>query len=246
MIGTIISFFGSGVFGSILGVFGNWLNQGAIRKTELMKNAHEIAMSKVQIDMMNAKTDASIKINKAKIEGAIDLQDSKIYADNIVVANQKSFSDKWIDKMFAVEGWLKYIAVPMAFCIMGPLALVDVIKGFMRPTLTLAFTAGFGYLTYVSYNILEQHGVSALTPAQAVLYFTLALDTCVMLTTTCVVWWFGDRRAAKSINRMTERRLKMSEQMREFGQLISTEEDPKDPTDGSIIVDEPIPTDEEE
>jgi len=240
MIGTIISFLGSGVFGSILGVFGNWLNQGAIRKTEQMKNLHEIAMSKVQIDILNAKTNASIKINQAKIQGAVDLQDSKIYAENIVVANQKSFSDKWIDKMFAVEGWLKYIAVPMAFCIMGPLALVDVVKGFMRPVLTLAFTAGFGYLTYVSYGILEQHGFSALTPAQAVLYFTLALDTCVMLTTTCVVWWFGDRRAAKSINRMTERRLKMNE-LTQGIQL--TEEAPEEPP---VIVDEPTPTDEEE
>jgi hypothetical protein len=213
MIGTILSFFGSGVFGSIIGVFGNWLNQRAIRKTEELKNAHEIAMSEVQIKMFSAQTDASIKINKAKIEGTIDLQDSKAYATTLVAANQKSFSDKWIDKMFAVEGWLKYIAIPLAFCIMGPLALVDIIKGFMRPVLTLAFTAGFGYLTYTSYYILKQKGFAALTPAQAVLYFTLALDTCIMLTTTCVTWWFGDRRAAKSINRMTEQRLRLNEAM---------------------------------
>jgi len=215
MIGTILSFFGSGVFGSIIGVFGNWLNQRAIRKTEELKNAHEIAMTEVQIKMFEARTDASIKINKAQIEGTIDLQDSKAYATTLVVANQKSFSDKWIDKMFAVEGWLKYIAIPMAFCVMGSLALVDVLKGFMRPTLTLAFTAGFGYLTYVSYGILQQKGFTTLSPDQAVLYFTLALDTCIMLTTTCVTWWFGDRRAAKSINRMTEQRLKMNNAMQE-------------------------------
>jgi len=227
MIGTILSFFGSGVFGSIIGVFGNWLNQRAIRKTEELKNAHEIAMSEVQIKMFAARTDASIKINKAQIEGTIDLQDSKAYATTLVVANQKSFSDKWIDKMFAVEGWLRYIAIPLAFCIMGPLALVDIIKGFMRPTLTLAFTAGFGYLTYTSYYILKQKGFAALTPDQAVLYFTLALDTCIMLTTTCVTWWFGDRRAAKSINRMTEQRLRLNAAMLE-------------PTIG------PTPTEEEE
>ena len=215
MIGTILSFLGSGVFGSIIGVFGNWLNQRAIRKTEEMKNAHEIAMSEVNIKMFTARTDASIKINKAQIEGTIDLQDSKAYATTLVVANQKSFSEKWIDKMFEVKGWLRYVAVPLAFCIMGPLALVDIVKGFMRPTLTLAFSAGFGYLTYTSYFILKQQGFAALTPDQAVLYFTLALDTCIMLTTTCVTWWFGDRRAAKSINRMTTQRLKMNDLMRE-------------------------------
>jgi len=210
MIGTIISFLGSGVFGSVLGVVGNWLNQRAIRKTEDMKNKHEIAMAHVQIDIIKAQTDAAVKVTQAKVQGAVDLQDSKAYAATIEVANQRSFSDKWIDKMFSVTGWLRYVAVPLAFCIMGPLAAVDVVKGFMRPALTLSFTAGFGYLTYTAYFILKQKGFATLSPDQAVLYFTLALDTCIMLTTTCVTWWFGDRRAAKSIGRMTEKRLELN------------------------------------
>lgn len=209
MIGAIISFLGSGVFGSVLGVIGNWLNQRAIRKTEEMKNKHEIAMARVQIDIIEAQTDAAVKVTQAKVQGAVDLQDSKAYATTIEVANQKSFSDKWIDKMFSVTGWLRYLAVPLAFCIMGPLAAVDVVKGFMRPTLTIAFTAGFGYLAYTAYFILKQKGFAALSTDQAVLYFALALDTCIMLTTTCVTWWFGDRRAAKSIGRMTEKRLQL-------------------------------------
>ena len=211
MIGTIISFLGSGVFGSILGVFGNWLNQRQIKDTKMMGNQHEIDMARIQIEILNAKTDASIKINQAKIQGAIDLQDSKAYTTTIVMANKKSFSDKWIDKMLDVQGWLRYITIPLAFCIMGPLALVDVIKGFMRPSLTLAFTIGYGYLTYATYGILEQRGFAALTPEQAIMYFTLALDTCVMLTTTCVTWWFGDRRAAKAMNRMAEKRLSIND-----------------------------------
>jgi len=214
MIGSILSLFGSGVFGSIIGVFGNWLNQRQIRETERIKNKHEIDMAQIQIDILKAKTDASIKITQAKVQGAVDLEDSKAYATTIVVANQKSFSDKWIDKMLEMEGWLRYIAVPLAFCIMGPLALVDVLKGFMRPSLTLSFTIGFGYLTYLSYGILKQQGFASLTADQAVMYFTLALDTCIMLTTTCVTWWFGDRRAAKSINRMTEQRLAMNNALR--------------------------------
>lgn len=210
MIGTIISFLGSGVFGSVIGLVGNWLNQRAIRKTEEMKNAHEIAMVNAQIGMMKAQTDAAIKINTAKIQGAVDLQDSKAYGTVITVANEKSFSDTWVDYLFAVQGRLRYVSVPMAFFIMGPFALVDIIKGFMRPVLTLSFTIAYGYLAYTAYGILQQKGFDTLTPDQAVLYFTLAMDTCIMLTTTCVTWWFGDRRAAKSIGRMTEKRLDMS------------------------------------
>jgi len=242
MFTTILGFLGSTVFGSIIGVFGNWLNQRTILKAEKVKNEQELAVARINIEMFNAKTDASIKINKAQVEGAIDLQDSKSYATNIVVANQKSFSDKWIDKMFEVKGWLSYPATLMAVFVMGSLALVDVIKGFMRPVLTIGFTAGFGYLTYISYFILKQKGFEALTPAQAVLYFTLALDTCVMLTATCVVWWFADRRAAKSINRMTERRLRMNDIVREIEEPSTPEDDPELP----VLEDEVTPTDEEE
>jgi len=210
MIGTLISFLGSGVFGSLIGLVGNWLNQRAIRSTEEMKNKHEINMAKVQIEIMKAQTDASIRITEAKVQGAVDLQDSKAYGTVITVANQKSFSDKWIDYLFEVQGWLRYVSVPMAFLLMGPFALVDIIKGFMRPLLTIAFTVGYGYLAYTAYFILKEKGFATLTTDQAVLYFTLSIDTCIMLTTTCVTWWFGDRRAAKSINRMTEKRLDLA------------------------------------
>jgi len=210
MIGTLISFLGSGVFGSLIGLVGNWLNQRAIRSIEEMKNKHEINMAKVQIEIMKAQTDASIRITEAKVQGAVDLQDSKAYGTVITVANQKSFSDKWIDYLFEVQGWLRYVSVPMAFLLMGPFALVDIIKGFMRPLLTIAFTVGYGYLAYTAYFILKEKGFATLTTDQAVLYFTLSIDTCIMLTTTCVTWWFGDRRAAKSINRMTEKRLDLA------------------------------------
>lgn len=209
MIASILGFFGSSVFGSILGVVGNWMNQRAIRKTEEMKNAHEIAMAKVQIDIIKAKTDASVKLTQTQVQGAVDLQDSKTFAGNIIVANQPTFSNEWINKLLAVEGGLKYVAMPLAFCIMGPMALVDIIKGFMRPTLTIGFTVAFGYLSYTAYHILQAKGLETLSTDQAVLYFTLSMDTCIMLASTCVTWWFGDRRAAKSIGRMTEQRLRL-------------------------------------
>ncbi|MGD9157242.1 MAG: hypothetical protein PVG39_02440 [Desulfobacteraceae bacterium] len=210
---SILNILGSGVFGSLVGLLGNWLNQSQIRKTKEMENNHEIAMAKVRIEVLNAETNASIKINEAKVQGAVDLQDSKAYAKTIVIANEKSFSDKWIDKMLDVTGWFRYITIPLAFMIMGPLAFVDVLKGFMRPTLTIAFTTGFGYLTWASYSILKTKGIATLTPDQAATYFMLAIDTCVMLTTTCVTWWFGDRRVAKAIARMTEKRLSMNDKL---------------------------------
>ena len=176
-----------------------------------MENPHEENMARIQIDVLRAQTDASIKITQAKVQGAVDLQDSKAYGTTIVMANQKSFSDRWMDKLLEQEGKLRYFTIPMAFMIMGPLAFIDVLKGFMRPVLTLGFTAGYAYLMYICYDILKGAEFKTLTAEQAVMYFTLGVDTCVMLTTTCVTWWFGDRRAAKAINRMAEKRLAMND-----------------------------------
>lgn len=216
MIGSILSFLGSGVFGSVIGVVGNFLTQWQVKKQKQMENAHEVAMAKVQIDILRAQTDASIKIKQAEVQGAVDLQDSKAYGTTLVVANQKSFSDRWIDRLLNVEGWFKYITIPLAVFMIGPLVLVDIIKGFMRPTLTMGFAIGFAYLMHVCYGILENSQFGALTAQQAVMYFTLGVDTVIMLTTTCVTWWFGDRRAAKALHRMAEKRLAMNDKMPEI------------------------------
>jgi hypothetical protein len=207
MIGTLLSFLGSTAFGSITGLIGNYINQRQIRKNKEMEYSHEIKMAGVQIEILNAKTDAAVKINVAKIEGAVELEESEAYTTNIVMANKESFSDKWLDKLLATEGWFRFFTIPLACFLMLGFAIVDVVKGLMRPALTLAFTGVFGYITWLSYGIMQTKGFETLSPAQAVLYFTLAVDTCVMLTATCVTWWFADRRMAKSLQKMYQNRL---------------------------------------
>lgn len=211
MLGAILGFLGSTAFGSITGVIGNFINQWQLRKAKKLEMDHEIAMAKVQIDILKAKTDASIKITEAQVKGAVDLEESKAYTANIVVANQDSFSDEWLDKLLETQGWYRLFTLPLASFLMLGFALVDIIKGFMRPSLTLFFTAAFGYITYVSYGILKARGFATLTPDQAVLYFSMAVDTCAMLTSTCVTWWYADRRMAKSLQQMYQKRLGIEE-----------------------------------
>jgi len=207
MIGTILGFLGSTAFGSITGLVGNYINQRQLRKNKQMEYEHEYKMADVNIKVLTAKTDAAIKINIAKIEGAVELEESKAYTTNIVMANKESFSDKWLDKLLETEGWFRLFTLPLACLLMLGFAIVDIVKAFMRPALTTAFTGVFGYITYVSYGIMQAKGFDTLSPAQAVLYFTLAVDTCVMLTATCVTWWFADRRMAKNLQKMYQQRL---------------------------------------
>lgn len=207
MLGFLASIFGSGVFGSLIGLVGNFLNQIQQKKQMAMKYKHEIDMATVQIDLLKAKTDASIKITQAQVQGAVDLQDSQAYTHSIKVGNEKTFSDKWMDYLLNQTGWLKYIAVPAGFILMLLFALVDVLKAFMRPGLTLYFTVLSTLITIMAYNILQTDTMEVITQTKALTIFMVAVDTAIMLTTTCVTWWFGDRRMAKFLMRMNASKL---------------------------------------
>lgn len=207
MFGAILSAITSGALGTIFGGIGNLINQWFQQKQIKMKYQHEKDMAEVQIKMLNAQTDASIKIAEAKVKGALELEEAKGYSYSQQVGNQKNFSDQWMNILLQQDGWLRYLSVPGAFVLMCLFAVVDFLKALMRPGLTLYFTVLSSLLTWKSYQIIQSGGFSAITEEQAVLYFTIAVDTCIMLTTTCVTWWFGDRRMAKFLARMNESRL---------------------------------------
>lgn len=204
MFGFLARLLGSGLIGSFLGLFGNAINQFFQMRQQKSKNEHEKDMARIQIEILTAKTDASIRMTEAKVQGAVDLQDSKAYAESIVVGNQKSFSDKWMDKMLDQTGWLQYFSVPAGFVIMFLFACVDVLKAFMRPGLTLYLTVLTSGITYMLYMILDASSVSWLTANKAAIMLTSIVDTIVMLTTTCITWWFGDRRMAKFLMQMNQ------------------------------------------
>lgn len=215
MLGTILSALTSGALGTIFGGIGNLINQWFQKKQIEMKYKHEVDMARVQIDILNARTDAAIKITKAEVEGKIDLEEAKAYSHSQVVGNQKHFSDAWMEKFLEQTGVMRYVSVPAAFILMCLFALIDFLKGIMRPGLTLYFTVLSSIITFKSYQILQAGGFYALNEEQAVLYFTIAVDTCIMLTTTCVTWWFGDRRMAKFLARMNESRLEINEKKKD-------------------------------
>jgi hypothetical protein len=207
MFGAIVSALTSGVLGTIFGQLGNLVNQWFQKKQIEMKYKHEKDMAKINIDMLRAKTDASIKIVQAEVQGKVDLADAGAFAYSQQVGNQRNFSDKWMDSLLSQEGWLRYISVPAAFMLMCLFAIVDFLKALMRPGLTLYFTTLSSLLTWKCYDIIQKANFEAITQEMAVLYFTIAVDTCIMLTTTCVSWWFGDRRMAKFLSKMNESRL---------------------------------------
>jgi hypothetical protein len=195
------------ILGGVTGLVGNIITAWSNFKTQKLKNEHDEAMYSFKIQELGAKTDAAIKITEAKISGAVELADSEAYKASQTEGNKQSFSDSWIDKLFSVEGWLSYIATPVAVLLAMLLGSVDVLKGIMRPGLTLYLTAVTTWLTWTAYGILQQVGAN-MTSQQALDIYNQVTSIVIYLTVSCVTWWFGDRRIAKFLMRLDDGNIK--------------------------------------
>lgn len=195
------------ILGGITGLFGNIITAWSNFKTQKLKNEHDEAMYQFKIQELGAKTDAAIKITEAKIAGAVELADSEAFKVAQQEGNKQSFADSWIDKLFSVEGWLSYLATPVAVILAMLLGCVDVLKGIMRPGLTLYLTGITTWLTWTAYGILQQVGAS-MSSQQALDIYEQVTSIVIYLTVSCVTWWFGDRRIAKFLMRLNDGNIK--------------------------------------
>jgi len=112
-------------------------------------------------------------------------------------------SEKWIDKLFSVEGWIKYISIPVAVLIAFLFGMVDFLKALMRPGLTMYLTGCTTWITYMAWEIMQKYGTE-ITSIQAVDLFDQVTSIIIYLTVSSVTWWFGDRRTAKFLMRLND------------------------------------------
>ena len=122
-------------------------------------------------------------------------------------ASQPMFAEKWIDKLFSVEGKFgRFFAIPVAVIIAMGFAFVDWLRGFMRPALTLYLTGVTTVLTWMAWKMMQEHGLAGMTTTQAIATYTQVTTMVIYLTVSCVTWWFGDRRMAKFLTTLNNKK----------------------------------------
>jgi hypothetical protein len=194
------------ILGGVTGLVGNIVTGIMNYKTMKVKNEHEQKMVGLNTNAMLAKAKMQIEITKNRIAGEVELADSEAYKINQEKANEPSFSEKWIDKLFAVEGKvIRWFAITAAVLIAVGFGFVDWLRGFMRPAITMYLTAMTTVVTWMAWDILQAHGLQTMTVVQALEIYNQVIDIVIYLTVTCVTWWFGDRRMAKFLTSMDKR-----------------------------------------
>jgi hypothetical protein len=200
------------ILGGLTGIVGTALTSIMNFKTQKLKNEHEINLIRAQTAAMIEESKAQIEITKTRIEGAVELADADAYIQSIKEGNKSVFNDKWIDNLFAVQGKMRYISVPVAVLIAFLFGFIEWLKQFMRPGLTAYLVIMTSWITLVSKDILTKAGVGTggITGDQAYLIFTQVVGIIIYLTVSCVTWWFGDRRVAKFLMRLNDGNTKTS------------------------------------
>jgi len=186
------------ILGGVTGLIGNVVGGIFKYKTAKLQAEHDEKMIKLETEAMVMEAKANIAITRATVEGEIEIADSKAYMHSQIAGNQKLFGQKWIDMLLGIEGKWKIITVPVAVLVSFLFGFVDFLRGIMRPALTAYLMGMATYITIWAYHIMQGAGITVSTD-QAVKIFEDTTSIIVYLTVSCVTWWFGDRRMAKTI-----------------------------------------------
>ena len=192
----------SGIIGVVTGLVGNIITSVTNFKSQKLKNIHDEKIIELETKAMLAKVEAGIKVTKAKVTGEIDKLEEKTYKENIVKANKTLLSKDVITKLFEHKG-TKWLGAILTFL----LGIVDVLKGFIRPVLTVYLVVLTSWLTYYSATILSAKE-SLLSASEASAIFSKVTDIVIYLTVSVVTWWFADRRVAKFLGRLDDGNIK--------------------------------------
>ena len=183
--------------GGLTGILGNLVTQfiGYFQKRQEQKH---------QIALMNAQTDNLIRQTEAKVKGAIDLEEMKAFSESIKAASKQPnlLPPSALDKL--LQHWWGIIPGIIISILFG---VVDILKGFMRPGITLYLATMSGYITIAAYGIVREAALTSglpLDPIEALGLLEIIVHTVLYMTSTIFGWWFGDRRSAKFMKQLME------------------------------------------
>jgi len=164
-------------------------------------NAHEIEMVKAESEAIRMEAEANIKVTQAKVEGEIELADVKAYTMSQKVGNQSLLSSEILEKLLTGNIAMRFFGAVLIFFF----GLIDILKAFMRPGLTLYLTGATTWVTYMAWKIMQANNTT-IGGKEAYELFILVVETIIYLTVSCVTWWFGDRRMAKFLTKMDRKK----------------------------------------
>jgi|AAFY01.1.fsa_nt_gi hypothetical protein len=195
-----------GFLGGITGLAGTiWSSYNKRKLAELemvdrdKQRSHDVAMVQAESDAMIAESKAQIEVVGARVSGAVELAETAAFTESLEAGRIRSFDSSYMDRLFAVEGWLRFFSVPAGVLLAIFFGLVDFIKDMARPGITFYLLGISTWITIKAWKLLDKFNGSQITATMATNIISDAIGVIFYLTVTSVTWWFGDRMAAKGM-----------------------------------------------
>jgi hypothetical protein len=194
------------VLGGITGLIGTiWSSHNKRKlyaleiKDKAGRRSHELAMVKAESDATIAESRAQIEVVSARVSGAVDLAETEAFTQSLGSIQANFFDASYMERLFAVEGRLRYLAVPAGILLALFFGTLDLVKGSARPGITFYLLGISTWITIKSWQLLDKINPSQITAKMATGITSDAVGIIFYLTVTSVTWWFGDRMAAKGM-----------------------------------------------
>lgn len=177
------SVLGGGVTGLLGAVVTKWSDYKT-KKLEIEASrerfAHEVAMRKVDAELMAQEFAARVKVAETEAAGREAVADAEAFK-TALTNEPKRYSDA--DKVTVGQNW--------AFVVL------DLIRGSVRPLLTV-YLCAITTMVYMQARALIGPGGAAIPADEAVGLLRLIVNTVLYLTSSAVLFWFGTRQSRKA------------------------------------------------
>ena len=181
--------------GGLTGLLGNVVTTIFSFVNKKQENKHEFQMKKLSIEGMEREAKANIQVAETQLQGDIAKGELAAFNESIKQNAVEKLSGDVLKKLFDNK-W----TVPLGALIAFLFGLVDFLKALIRPGITLYLTIAMTSMYFGAREIIEAHG--ELYDVQAAIELhEYIVQNLLYVGTSCIMWWFGDRRVAKSLNK---------------------------------------------
>jgi hypothetical protein len=187
----------SALFGSLSGIIGHWFTS----KEEKDKREHEAKMFKLKMDrdklnseLAIAEIEANLKVVETQTEGALLQEEAKGF-NKVVESLNKNLLSSTILKTLLDGKWYtpsRFFGVMLAVMF----GLVDVIRGLVRPALTICAFTFVGYMA----NVLGVH-LEMFDDEKKLALLAMLVDAIIYVLTAATQFWFMDRAGARDFRK---------------------------------------------
>ncbi|MCG7868174.1 MAG: hypothetical protein JAY74_17645 [Candidatus Thiodiazotropha taylori] len=193
MISEIVNIVGSAASGGLLGLAGTGI-QALLKYFEVREERktqialRELDIREIEVERKLAMQQAEIDIEKIREQSAGDLaiMEERVAGEVMTASYEADRASYSLESVQRLTGIWKNLA---GFF----LAVVDVVRGLMRPFITL-YTLGL--LTAIAWLLYKAAG--GVIPEMSALWLEI-VQAVILLSTTSVTWWFGSRQLRRSM-----------------------------------------------